>query len=184
MRTSNDSESLTSRSRRPLRSGRPCHLVLPLLTFALLACASSGPAAAQAAEEDEGLQVTVMIYSGRQNPTFTIEDGALIEELQSAVSSGERREDLEGRTVVPSILGYNGIRVENRSGVAGLPPVLLLYGGTMEARDGGTRFLADPDRRLERRLVDAAVERGLFREDDRALGLIREALEGGTSPVS
>ena len=161
---------------------RSVHLVFAAAVLVLLACASAGTAA-QAASSGDGLVVTVMIYSGRPNPSFTLDDAALIDQLRTAVASAAPKEDVEGDTVVPSILGYNGVRVENRSGVEGVPRTLLLYDGAIEVHDGGTRFLADPDRTLERSLVDQARDHGLFRDDPRALDMIREAIGGDNGTV-
>jgi hypothetical protein len=146
----------------------------------LLACAGSG-STAHAAETTSGLQVTVMIYSGRPNPTFAIEDAAALSGVHNALSAAEVREGFDRETVVPSVLGYNGIRIDNRTGFEDLPKVLLIYGGTVELQDGGKRFLADPDRRLERSLIEQAVERQVL--DGAALELIRKELGKGPGPV-
>jgi len=173
---------IASGRQRPRRMTRLFPIALPVAMLALLACATNG-SAAQDAESGDGLQVTVMIYSGRPDPTFTIDDEATFEELRGALSAAERA-DFEGETVIPSILGYKGVRVENRSGVAGLPAVFLVYDGAIEVRDRGRRFLADPDRRLERSLIQEATERDVFGDDERAPGIIREDLGGPSGPVS
>ncbi len=157
-------------------------LILSLAALTVLACVTHG-AAAQGEGDAEGLRVTVLIYSGRPNPSFLLQDGAEIEGLRKALTSAEAREDFPGETVVPSILGYNGLRIDNPAGEEGLPRTLLLYDGTMEVRDRGRRFVADAGRQLERSLIDLAVERGLFAEDERALAIIRESLGGSTDQV-
>ncbi len=155
-------------------------LVPVAMVLLLLACVSAGPPA-EAAEPSSGLVVTVMVYSGRPDPSFTIDDPAAIAELRDALQSAPAKEGFDRQTVVPSILGYNGVLIENPAGVEGVPAVLMLYGGTIEARNGGKRFLDDPGRQLERRLIDQATEHGVL--DEATLGVIRKAL-GGTNPAT
>jgi|GEM_PF-2408526 len=150
-------------------------LVPAAALLVLMACAGLG-SAAYAAEPGSGLQVTVLVYSGRPNPTFAIEDEAGVLDLHEALSAAEPYADFQRETVVPSILGYHGLRLETRSDAEGLPKVILIYDGAIELRNGEKRFLADPGRRLERKLIEQAIERDLL--DETTLRAIRQELGG------
>lgn len=148
-------------------------LLSAILVSALACVSASGPAEAQ--EPAAGLKVTVMIYSGQPNPTFTLTDPALIARLGAAYREAPPLEGFERATVIPSILGYQGIRIENPRGEGGLPRLVLAYRGNVEARNGGVRFLSDPGRALETAVIDQAVERDLLSEQ--AVRVIREDSE-------
>lgn len=145
-----------------------------MVLLAGLACASvQTPAEAQ--ETSGGVEVTVLIYSGRPNPSFTLSDPSAIDRLRRALAGARPAEADDRGTVLPSILGYQGVKIENRGGEAGLPRLVLAYRGAVEARNGGVRFLEDPGREIENLVVAEARERDLL--DDRAL----EEIRGGQS---
>jgi len=143
-----------------------------MLGLAFLACAS-GSAAAQTGAA-AGPKVTVLIYSGRPNPTFTL-SASQEERLQQLIAAARQDPGHEGKTVLPSILGYNGIVVVWSSG-AGLRAV---YGNHIEVRErGATRFLAD-NGELEEFLLSAATESRTL--DAEQLRFIRTKRPGTTT---
>lgn len=88
------------------------------------------------------------MFSGQPNPSFTL-DPAYAEEFarQLAVLS----EAPPGVTPCGDGLGYRGLRVEGPAGAT-------ICAGLVEIRDGrGSRYLADPNRNVERWLIEAAA---------------------------
>lgn len=80
----------------------------------LLLSLAGGSAWAQAPEPaaPSALRVTYLVYSGRPNPTLTITDAKTIRSLRSQLSSALVTGAGVRSTELPSVLGYNGIRVE------------------------------------------------------------------------
>ncbi|KQZ59687.1 hypothetical protein ASD53_05635 [Lysobacter sp. Root559] len=81
---------------------------------ALLLLSLTGSAWAQTPEAPapSALRVTYLVYSGRPNPTITITDAKTIRSLQSQLSGALVTGAGVRSTELPSVLGYNGIRVE------------------------------------------------------------------------
>jgi len=158
MKTSSDSPSAPI-SRRAL-------LVSALLLGAGCAATSTPKQGPQPAIQ--GLQVTVLVYSGRPNPSFVLEDSASLEHVRSALSSATEMRDFRGGTVLPSILGYNGVVVANPSRLAGLPASIAIHREKIEVHDGKTRFLTDGGA-LEAWLIDRAREKKLLGEREIAV---------------
>ncbi len=137
----------------------PMWLVLPLLATGLFGWSE---ASAQAGEE--GVQLTVLIYSGRPNPTMQLDQGA-VARLEEMLAASPANADFDADTVVPSILGYTGLLIENPSGRGKLPPRLMVYKGNLESQNGGTRFLSDENGSLEGFLVETALASGQLDAD-------------------
>jgi hypothetical protein len=131
------------------------HLIRSLLGAvalgaAFLACASVDAAAQTGAAE--GPKVTVLIYSGRPNPSFTL-SASQAQELQKLIAAARQDPSFQGRSALPSILGYNGIVVVWSSGNS-----RAVYRNHIEVREqGAPRFLADGGE-TEEFLLNAAVE--------------------------
>jgi hypothetical protein len=116
----------------------------------------------------EGVEVTLMIYSGRPNPKFDLDEAA-ITKLGQLLAATEANPDFKGATVTPSILGYQGVAVVNGAGASGLPDTLAVRGANVEVRDGdATRFKKDPGGALERYLLDLAVKKKAITQKDLA----------------
>lgn len=127
----------------------------------------SAPAAEAAVEEAvNGLKVTVMLYSGRPNPTFlvTAADNGKKEAIMQFFAAMETDCDFEEATVIPSLLGYNGISVEKLGEVKSFPyDRLTIYKENIETYAGkaeGKQFMRDGGRHLEEFLIQLAVEKG------------------------
>lgn len=132
----------------------------------LAACASGS---AVAADQDAPLQVSILIYSGRPNPVFAL-TAAQMERVRQLVDSARPDPEFGGQSVLPSILGYNGVVIRNPRLEGGLPQSLAAYGGRIEVSQGeGRRIVADGGA-LETFLLDLAAEnRALDAEQRRAI---------------
>jgi hypothetical protein len=116
-----------------------------VVALALAACASGSARAA----EGDGVQVTVLLYSGRPNPTFTLttEQADRVRQLVAAAQPDSR-----GGSVLPSILGYNGLLV--RGGAQDL----AVYGGRVEIHGGEGKRVVSDGGALESFLLEAATQ--------------------------
>ena len=171
MRTSTDCRTACAAGVQSLPGARVSWFVL--LAFAILvagACGTDG-AASDPPAGASGLTVQVLLYSGRPDPLFAITDNArmvqirqLLGQAQPDPGAGDRR------TVLPSILGYKGILIDNPGGLGGLPRTIAVYHGRVEIRDGTTRFLTGGSA-LEGFLIDEAIQSKAL--DQRAVELLR-----------
>ncbi len=75
---------------------------------------------------NSGLEVTVMMYSGIKNPTFMIKDPKMIGYIKSMVTKSQRWENKRQERVIPSQLGYTGIRVRVVGHVPSWPDLVEL----------------------------------------------------------
>lgn len=149
---------------------------LSIISLGLLTHGCNGAASKPVPPEgaQKGLKVTILIYSGRPNPSFVLEEQAKVEALAGLYGQAQENKDFKGSTVLPSILGYNGILAENLSKYAGLPASFAVYRENIEARDEtGTKFLSADNRDLETRLLDQAKEAEAI--GDRELQFIQAA---------
>jgi hypothetical protein len=133
-----------------------------LLTGAFLAgtLGDEGVAFAQ----EKGITVRVLLYSGRPDPTYMLEDSQMIGKLKKLVSGAKRLERFDKKSVIPVNIGYKGILVLNPGGEAGLPVQFAVYKGAMEVKDEKTLFFEDTGGEIEKMLFDEAVKRNLIDE--------------------
>jgi hypothetical protein len=142
--------------------------------FALIVCIAAFFATTMLAEgvmskntagaAETGIRVRVLLFSGRPDPTFVLEDRQVIEKLKNSLTKAKKAVDFKQATVIPSILGYKGILIENPEMAAGLPRQLAVYKGTIEVTDGQKRFLVDEQGALEKMLMDASIRKGVIDE--------------------
>ena len=118
-----------------------------VVALALAACASGSARAA----EGDGVQVTVLLYSGRPNPTFTL-TAEQADRVRQLVDAAQPDPGFRGGSVLPSILGYNGLLVE------GLPAPLAVYGGRIEVQDREGKRVVSDGGALESFLLEAASQ--------------------------
>jgi hypothetical protein len=116
----------------------------------------------------EGLKITIMMYSGRPNPSYQVSDSEhgnkkTIMELFALV---EPNTSFRGETILPSILGYNGILVEKIGNFKDFPyDRLYIYKENIEIdapKTGRKQFLLDGGRNLEHFLLQLALEKGVL----------------------
>jgi hypothetical protein len=131
---------------------------------ALLICVgcASTPTAPPATH---GVEATLLIYSGRLNPKFELDDTA-IAKLGQLLAATTPNPSFEGTTVTPSILGYSGIVVVNGAHASTLPDALAVHGTNVETRDGdAVQFRSDPGEGLQTFLLDLAIaQKAITRE--------------------
>jgi hypothetical protein len=139
-------------------------IVLSFLAIATVPAQSSGR-----------LKVTILIYSGRPNPTYTIEVSEDIAAVKTLFQGGMSKGAQAGKRFRPK-LGYNGLLVENVGNVEGLPSRFYVCKGNIylpqpaSAGDASVRAsraaaspqgaLIDEGRSLETRLFDAGAAEG------------------------
>lgn len=114
------------------------------------------------AQEEKGITVRVLLYSGKPDPTYVLGDGALIGQVKSMIARAEPASVSAGEPVIPSILGYKGIIVQNPGRTEGFPSRISVYKERMEVIDDTKRILVDRDGALEKMLLDEAIRRGLI----------------------
>jgi hypothetical protein len=144
--------------------------------------ANVSPVPNGASSADEGrspMDVEVDLYSGRPNPRFTLGSGATAElthRLETLPPAGESARPHEG-------LGYRGLHVQAGSTdsdtdadiVTDIVTEIVVSGGLVTVRnpDGSMRRLKDPERALERWLLD----RGAADLDPNVVATIRQDLK-------
>ncbi len=132
-----------------------------IITLSILLC-NIKEAPADNENNKKGLKVTVLLFSGRPDPTFLLEDEDILNQLKDLLSKAKTNEKFEQATVIPSILGYKGIVVDNPYSVAGFPSRFAIYKGNIEIKDGETKFLIDEENKIEGLLLDRAIRKGVI----------------------
>jgi hypothetical protein len=135
--------------------------LLSAIGLATVSAVLVGDAPIAGAQEGNAISVQVLLYSGRPDPTYVLEDVVLIDQVRSLVTAATPAAAAAG-PVIPSVLGYKGIVVRNPGRAAGLPSRISVYKGRMEVIDGASRILADSGGALEKALLDEAVRRGVI----------------------
>ena len=115
-------------------------------------------------EGKAGLKVTVLLFSGRPDPVYVLDDKETIEKIKILIRSAKVHERFEKPTVIPSILGYKGIIVENQEKIAGIPALFAVYKGNIEVKNEAKKFLIDEGRAIEDLLLSEAVRKGVIDE--------------------
>jgi len=138
-------------------------LVLSVCAFTAAAAATDGPVAAASGS---GVRVVVEVFSGRPNPSFTLEDPTALGRLREALGRLPAHLPEAPAAAAFGRLGYRGIVIENPHGVPGIPRYVQVLDGVVLVRDeqgGAPRYYRDTES-LEQRQLAAADERGLIRE--------------------
>jgi len=138
-------------------------LVLGVFAMSAAFAATDGPVVA---ESGSGVKIVVEVFSGRPNPTFTLEDAAALGRLREAFERLPAEGPESAQDTGFNRLGYRGIVIENPRGVAGIPRYAQALNGVVLVRDeadGASRYFRDTES-LEKNLLALAAERGLIRE--------------------
>jgi hypothetical protein len=114
------------------------------------------------AAEEKGITVRVLLFSGRPDPTYVLDDTQLIEKLKVDIAGAKRLDDYGKQTVIPANIGYKGILVSNPEKWAGLPARFAVYNGAIELMDDQKRFLEDSGGAVEKLLLDEAIRKGVI----------------------
>ncbi|MGE5341162.1 MAG: hypothetical protein ACM3SY_06735 [Candidatus Omnitrophota bacterium] len=147
------------------------HLILVVaivvgISWGIVMNAQDDPGAAN------GLKVTILIFSGRPNPTFMITDPVLIDQLTRTVSHLPK----DGKPT-PPVLGFNGILVENFSKRMPDLQSFLVKHSSIELKNknitGGERgeLRQDSNLDLQETLLEYARKEGLI--DEKIIDLIK-----------
>jgi len=130
----------------------------------LAALMVSFPLPSTADSRPEGLKVTILLFSGRPNPAFFLDDDASLAGLEKHLQAGRATEAVKEGTVIPSRLGYSGIVVENVARLRTFPGRIAVYGNRIEVRNDSVKFLSD-NGELEAYLLREALRRKAIDED-------------------
>ena len=125
----------------------------------------------------EKLKVTLLIFSGMENPTFEISESLIINTIKElALKKTKINRSFQNSTVIPSRLGYSGVIVENvNNSVVDLPGQLKLNGKDIEfiftaelAKDTKTpqkEIRSTDSLDLENLILQLAVDKGVITSD-------------------
>lgn len=116
------------------------------------------------AADKQGITVRVLLYSGREDPTYVIDDPQMIGQMKARLGDAKKAADFGGETVIPSILGYKGILVDNPGMAGDLPRQFAVYKGTIEVMGRDRQFLVDEEGALEKMLMDESIRKGVIDE--------------------
>lgn len=126
----------------------------------LAACAGAPVAPTEAVAVKAPVHVTLLLFSGRPDPVFGVDEKFVAETLRPRLA--EARPVTSAAAAVPG-LGYHGIRVENVGGVPGLARSLFIYRQDVEVReDAKASILRDENASLESALLQEAVAKGVI----------------------
>ena len=117
-----------------------------------------------AASDDDGISVTVLLFSGRPDPVYMLENQTLIDKIKAGIGEAKKVEGFDKKTIIPSILGYKGILVRNPKRRSGLPSQFAVNKGMIEVMDEQKRFLKDAEGNIEKLLMDEAIRQGVIEE--------------------
>lgn len=109
-------------------------------------------------EQTGNVKVTVLVFSGRPNPVFLIEENQLLGKIKSNLDNASPNAAFKRGTVIPGRLGYNGLIVEGPGNKAGFPATIKVYKNDIELQNEQVRFLID-DGSMEKFLLQQAMEK-------------------------
>lgn len=97
------------------------------------------------------MDVEVDLYSGRPNPHFRLEPAEAAELMHRLVALPP----LSGRATPRATLGYRGLLIDTGQTESPVTAIVVSGGAVfVRDRDGAERVLGDPDRGLERWLIE------------------------------
>lgn len=122
----------------------------------------AGVARAVVPPDGKEITVTILLYSGRPDPTYVLDGEEVIDEIRAAITGAEPVSGRANQDVIPPILGYKGIQVQNKRTLAGIPSRIHVFEGRITVVDGQRRVLLDKNRALERILLEEAIKKGVM----------------------
>jgi hypothetical protein len=142
-------------------------LASTLLTVFLAFVTIAGAAEPMPPAKAETLEVEILVFSGRRNPTFVITDPAVIREITNGVKALSAHPTLKtnGSLGNPGRLGYRGIRLRNGSSVNSDLEWFTVFRSAVEVVNkaaNSKEFRVDAAAALERRLIKMAEEKKLM----------------------
>ncbi len=124
----------------------------------------SGETGEKETGEKRGLKVTILLFSGRPDPTYMIDDKDTIGKIRTLIGSAKEHHKFEKPTVIPSILGYKGVIVDNQTKISDIPSFVAIYKGNIEVKNETKKFLIDEGGILENLLLNEAIKKGVIEE--------------------
>lgn len=146
------------------KSGR-LFLISLIITISFLTTLHTVNGAEEKMDEKKGIMVKILLFSGRPDPAYVLEDKNLINRLKTLITAAKVNEKFEKNTVIPSILGYKGIIVDNPAQFAGLPTRFAVYRGNIEIKNERKKFLMDEGGAIENLLLNQAIEKKVIPEE-------------------
>lgn len=149
-------------------------LLVVIFTMAVIIPWSYTMEAQKEVDTKEGLEVTFLVFSGRRNPAFVITDEDTLKQLEELVDKSKVDDKFSKETVIPSILGYNGIVVKPVGEVTVLTDLemLAVYNGNIEKKTTGiddksttVTFLIDEGGAVEEFLLNLALANGTIDQE-------------------
>ena len=126
------------------------HLIILLAMAVMVLC----PNTKAVGDETGKAKVTILVFSGRPNPVYWVEEDRLFGEIRPMLDKAAPNSAFKGKTVIPARLGYNGIIVETMGKKSGVPQTIFVYKNDIEMRNERVRFLKD----------DGAIESFLLKQ--------------------
>lgn len=129
----------------------------------------------------KNMKVTIMIYSGRPDPTFTITDENTIKKIEKLLSTLPKNDKFNDpkETVSPSVLGYKGILVENYSDLMPDLEYIVVHHANVELKSKTVtetskvkEFRSDNSKNFEDTLLQEALNQGCI--DSKLVDLIKK----------
>ncbi len=146
-------------------------IVVMAVTLMIFPIFASNAQIKEGAEKKTGLQVTILLFSGRPDPTFVISEKEVLDELKNLLAQCQKMEKFDRDTIIPSILGYKGIRIQNTARIPEFPPAFMVYNGKVEVKNDRTTFLRDQGELLETFILEQARKREII--DNKLFDLIQ-----------
>jgi hypothetical protein len=125
---------------------------------------ASMPFGDAAASGDDGIIVTILLFSGRPDPVYILDNQTLINQIKSGIGTARKVEGFDKETIIPSVLGYKGILVKNPQMRSGLPSQFAVHKGMIEVMGEQKQFLKDDMGNIEKLLIDEAIRQGVLDE--------------------
>jgi len=116
------------------------------------------------AAEEQGITVRVLLFSGREDPSYVIDDPQMIGQMKARLGEAKKAADFGEETVIPAILGYKGILVDNPGMAGDLPRQFAVYKRMIEVMGRDSQFLVDEGGALEKILMDESIRQGVIDE--------------------
>jgi len=126
--------------------------------------------AAQPLKPERGLHISVMVFSGREDPKFIVTDPKEIAEILSAVRGLPAHGSLNSDSSLPHpMFGFRGVTIQNFSSITPELGFVHIYGTDVEmiesspASSAKTKsFRLDNTGALQQRLLNIARAKGVY----------------------
>lgn len=117
-----------------------------------------------------GMKVSIMVYSGREDPYFYVNDEETYDKIQSALENVTTITNYSDETVVPSHLGYRGILIQNINNSDLYSDQYIVFNKYVEhnyCEDDHKRkvFAYDPSNLIKRIILEEALVRNVINDE-------------------